>query len=324
MSDSILIKSLGETALIGTLYNARNLEFINYLRLFDFTKLPKHVIQSIPVQYSFQKTCNYDNYLKKFELININGDLALKMICSPESIKGSHTRFVNYFSRTNNNFKLISHTTVNETVNLIEVNEYYKENKISLNKILFEGATHILVGIQWGVNLIILNENNGKYESIADVSNLNMKFNSFYEMNEFIKQMPNLIGKINEGKGVQLEFHLASLEKIKKIFQLDYLVCERVFNQSDDAFYEKCLVLFQDLVICKQKCPINYSNEELLSKEKNLKKKFYSKLVEIRTHRHFNGNSLDLIIKQLETLKVFFITYIHFLLKLINFNLFVG
>ena len=57
MSDSIIIKSLGETSLIGTLYNARNLEFINYLRLFDFTKLPKHVVQSIPVQYSFQKTC---------------------------------------------------------------------------------------------------------------------------------------------------------------------------------------------------------------------------------------------------------------------------
>ena len=167
-----------------------------------------------------------------------------------------------------------------------------------------------------GCEFNYLNENNGKYESIADVSNLNMKFNSFYEMNEFIKQIPSLIGKINEGKGVQLEFHLASLEKIKKIFQLDYFVCERVFNQSDDSFYEKCLVLFQDLVICKQKCPINYSNEELLNKEKNLKKKFYSKLVEIRTHRHFNGNSLDLTVKQLEALKVFFITYIRFLLKI--------
>lgn len=308
MNDSITVKSLGRTALIGTLYNANQHEFINDVRLFDFNKLQQKFVQSLPLSYSFKKTCDLDTYLKKSELINLSGDLVIKSICMPNAIKGS-AKFLNEFnfvSRLPRSYTLYSHSSIFETINLLEIFEYYKENKLSLNSSLFEGATHVVTGITWGIETIIINDGSSSYQIISDFSSLDIETENLNCVNDTINKVPNVLEKLNNGKGMQIEFQLASLEKVRKIFQFRLIESGIISNKINESFYENFYEIMEKLTIPKQ---INLQKETYEKRAKLLKSQFYAEVVNFKSFKFTIMNVLESILQKLDNLKVKILIY---------------
>ncbi len=355
MDDILSVKALGQTALIGSLYDARKQRFINDVRLFNFNKLPSDMIQKISNGNSFFKVSTDDTYAKKLELMNITGDEGLKTICLPMEIKGA-SKFINEFKKSERSVKwnlLYSRTTLNELINLEEIFDYYEANKLQLNEALFEGATHVVTGISWGSNAVMSCEyennrnepkkaieralslhfeklkliestshtvspidhhhkahetlkENFKCEIKADIPDLDGTFGSLDEAEASFKQIPKVIRDF--GKGVQLEFRLSSLERIKKIFGMSERIkeCEKSYNQIDDEFYDNFYETIQNIVYYKQK----HSEERDLIKnlerdETSLKKKFFKNFINFRSENDLSGSlmeSLELVIKELDAL----------------------
>lgn len=350
MDDILTVKALGQTALIGSLYDARKQRFINDVRLFNFNKLPTSMIQKISSSNSFFKVCTDDTYSKKLELLNISGDLGVKVVCLPLEVKGA-AKFINEFKKSERSVKwnlLYSRTTINETINLEEIYDHYRTQKLHLNDALFEGATHVVTGINWGSNAVMsveyenhrnepkkaiermlssqfeklkLIESTGSfdgnfkpYEQLkeafkceikADIPDLDGTFNSLEEAEASFKNIPKVIK--DYGKGVQLEFHLSSLERIKKIFRMnEKLECEKIFNEVDDEFYDCIHEALQNIVLFKQK----HHNERDLVKnverdETNLKKKFFKQFVYFRSNEDRSGvifETVESVLKELEAI----------------------
>lgn len=350
MNETLTIASLGETTLIGALYDARDQIFINDVRLFNFNKLPNNIIETIPNGHSYYKLCKEDTYFKKFELMNISGDLAIKVACLPISIKGS-AKYLNEFKKSENSVKwdlFYSRTTCNELINLQNVYEYYITNELALNETLFNGATHVVTGIIWGSNSVLSieyenNKNESKHiiegllsmqfeqlqlieissankitksntiddlketfkcEIKADLSDLDTICLNIEQAANIFKSLPEKLKQYNNGKGVQIEFHLSSLEKIKKIFKINHLKCQNVNNLSSDL-YVKIQNVLQEIVLCKQKNPGDFSLIEVLEQKENyLKGKIFKQIVEFRRNNsELVLKAIDLFVSDLEALK---------------------
>jgi len=131
-------------------------------------------------------------------------------------------------------------------------------------------------------------------------------FTSLEEAEASFKNIPRVIKDF--GKGIQLQFHLSSLDRIKKIFGAKDLSteCEKSFNELDDEFYENFYETLQNIVAFKQK----HSDERDLCKslerdENNLKRKFFKNLVNFRSSPDRNRelfDSLETVVRELEAL----------------------
>lgn len=350
MDDILTVKALGQTALIGSLYDARKQRFINDVRLFNFNKLPSNMIQKISNGNSYFKAATDDTYAKKLELMNISGDLGVKVACLPLEVKGA-AKFINEFKRSEKSVKwnlLYSRTTIDETINLEEIYDHYNTQKLHLNEALFEGATHVVTGISWGSNAVMsveyennrnepkkaiertlssqfeklkLIESTGpmdvnfkameplkeafKCEIKADIPDLDGVFNSLEEAEFAFKNIPKVIK--DYGKGVQLEFHLSSLERINKIFRMSQSEkCEQAYNEVDDEFYDCIYETLQNIVLVKQKhCIEREMIKNLERDENNLKKKFFKQFIYFRSNEDRSGvifETVESVLKELEAI----------------------
>ena len=348
MNEILSIAALGEFTSLGCLYDSREQLFINDIRLFNFTKLPENTVQIvIPNGHSYYKLSKEDTYSKKFELMNISGDLAIKVACLPFFVKGS-AKYLNEFKKSNNSIKwdlLYSRTTCNELIDLQGIYEYYKSNDLNLNESFFEGATHVVTGISWGSNAVLSieyenkknesahliesllslkfeylniglsasntisnnhnNENlseNFKCEIKADISDLETVCTNLEQAFEMFKNLPDKVKQYNNGKGTQIEFHLSSLNKIRKIFQMN-IKCEIIRNLESD-FYDRITNLFQEIILIKQKYSADIV-QDLEQREISLKSKIYKEIINFK--KGVNGSSLQTIqniFRDLEQLKV--------------------
>lgn len=352
MNETLSLAALGEITSLGALYDSREHLFINDIRLFNFTKLPKCVVQTIPNGHSYYKLCKEDTYSKKLELMNISGDLALKVACLPFSVKGS-AKYLNEFKKYDNSIKwnlLYSRTTCNELVDLQCVYEYYNTHEeLTLNETLFEGATHVVTGISWGSNAVLTIEyENSHNESVhliesmlsfkleyfniglsdqnlvskchnnsqlnetfkceirADMADLDGVCTNIEQAFEMFKSLPDRVKHYNDGKGVQIEFHLSSLEKVRKIFKMTNIKCEMQVRNLDYDFYARITNLFQEIVLVKQKI-LGEPTDDFEQREKILKAKLYKEIINYqKSERDSSLQAIENIFRDLVRLRVSF------------------
>ena len=155
--------AVGQIANLGEFYDARKDEFL-CINAFD-RPLKDEDISETEISSSNVDLILTDLVTEQFDKLDINGQLALSILCDLVKLSGSATYLNSHRNSANS-----AHTTLTYSVRTKyqEVNGI--RNKVNADSLNATGATHILVGIEWGAkcNITCECQKNGN-ENIANV-----------------------------------------------------------------------------------------------------------------------------------------------------------
>lgn len=183
-------KALGRYEELGSLFDARTDDFIG-AKLFrkSINKKSSYYssIESTPSKYEY---INKESYENKFSKLYIDGELSVSILLNMVTLGGSG-KFLknNKETQKSNKFSIISNNQTRiEKINLYddEIKELISED--ALNNI---NATHVVIGIVWGANIIVSMEYNDT--ETKDNKEINGYFNAYCDK---IKGVLSLGGKV--------------------------------------------------------------------------------------------------------------------------------
>jgi hypothetical protein len=149
----ITIKSLGRMASLGSLYDARCENFLDYYLLRkDF---PQSLIDEKDQASSKFKYDYTNTHESKFHNLDVSAELKLSVLSGMVSLEGSGK----YLNEKKENHKSVRGdlvydiTTKSQKLRLSDVNDEVISHE-SIKSNALTGATHVVTGIQWGASVI--------------------------------------------------------------------------------------------------------------------------------------------------------------------------
>lgn len=304
----LVVKAIGRSAQLGSLYDAYNEKLIRGLTLINQTNLPAKTISSIDnckTSFSYIYT---DSINEKFKSLDIQGGLKASLMAGLLQIEGS----ANYMSKekaTQNSIKsTIVYNIKTKTEEISFSNDLIKEfiildvfeTAVKLN------ATHVVCGIEWGASAYatfekVLNEDEKEDEikgnlkfSFKKLGNLlkiggdgSLKINddvkknlnqfsltfqadcvpkgeilptTASEMVPFMSKMPKFIERHNNGKGIQIQYYLFPIKKLKEIMKFS-ISCDYIINNLNTEIINKLEQVLDDFT--KEKQNLNQFQENV-------------------------------------------------------------
>uniref|UniRef100_A0A914ELM5 SNTX MACPF/CDC-like domain-containing protein n=1 Tax=Acrobeloides nanus TaxID=290746 RepID=A0A914ELM5_9BILA len=233
--DNIIIPSLGRTAQLGDIYDARREEFVGLN-----VTIPNGLIITDPNYSSTSDFVTSSKAYDKLSLFGIKGELPLSILCGSMSVRGS----ARYIKEHKPSKKAVQCSfvqkiqTFTEEINIghVDLRDIYSKN-------IGEDGTHVVSKISWGANAAVTltyeNEENLKHSEIEGKLKLGLKNIKYVvdtpgessvdvmandqgaprnldEALEFIQNMPKRVNEIEGGKGKKLFFHLIPLSVMKE------------------------------------------------------------------------------------------------------------
>lgn len=255
------IKAFNRNASIGDLYDSRTMEIINVIDLFKSTDYKDYIKSATtttpPPQLHF---INLDNPKEKYKELEINPIIKLDL----KTITGSSRLIFEEKKSKRSIMKLLFHSlnTNYEKIDLTDQNV----NDLLNHNILEEyenNATHIICGIQYGVNTIATfeyenseNSNNKQQLQAAlnsyleednysnnPIKNLKINFESdlildkppqnYKDIKDFLANIPIHLNDNNNNKGIPLEFTLFQIDKLtsKQVRELKEIKLDQIENE---------------------------------------------------------------------------------------------
>jgi hypothetical protein len=175
-NETITRKALGRAAEFGSLYDTRRDQLCG-ITLFK-SKLPKEIITSTDMRSENYQYELSDSYEKKFESLNVQGELKLSVLCGMCKLEGSGK----YLSDQKQSKKSVKGSVIYKITTKVEnfnISFDGIRELINFNSLDMPDATHVVVGITWGANVVATfeynnNENHSK-ETIEGVLKATMR-----------------------------------------------------------------------------------------------------------------------------------------------------
>ncbi|CAG8615968.1 4350_t:CDS:1 [Ambispora gerdemannii] len=155
---SIQRKALGRTAEIGALYNSARDSFCGTTLLQTETHTNKVDSPHSELSYSYE-----DSYNEKFSKLNIEAELKLSFLAGLVSSEASGK----YLSNIKKSSKTVKGTLIYKVTLVSETWDIYREDvkaSISIDALNNPDATHVVIGIKWGANIMASFEYNDTNE----------------------------------------------------------------------------------------------------------------------------------------------------------------
>ena len=246
-----VIKALRRTAQIGSFYDIRRETIIGGSNLFK-SELSENCI--VTTDIDFIKCTISDKFIDNLKNLDIDVNLELSIISEMIPLTGP----LRILHKSENSSKIQEWLMIYELKTKQEKIDYFDKIKEYVSSRDIQGnlnATHVIIGIRWGANAIAKFKSENKLKKTIWSSNADLKIfdwktklaNFHNENKETIKestlnfeadviskdlksptnfdQVTNYLEKIpeflNGGKGVQLEFILLPLYKIKDLFMFN-------------------------------------------------------------------------------------------------------
>jgi hypothetical protein len=313
------IKAFNRNASIGDLYDSRTMEIINVIDLFKSTDF-KNYIESTPTptpSSSQLHFINLENPKEKYSKLEINPIIKLdlqtltgpsKLIFEEKKSKRSIMKLL--FHSLNTNYEKIDLTDQN-VIDLLNHNILEEHENT---------ATHIICGIQYGLNTIATfeyenSENSNNKQQLHEalnsyleennsnnsIKNLKINFESdlildktpqnYKDIKDFLANIPTHLND-NNNKGIPLEFTLFQIDKLtnKQAKELKEIKLDQIENELFNLIevkqelndYIKDLNDNKKLFHSEFIQLINQKHEDIESNENYLKIKFKPILDSIR------------------------------------------
>ena len=188
--------ALGTVAQLGSLYDARNEKFCGISIL--NRQPPPNAVRRTDNQSTDCKFVLVDKISDKFSKLDISAELSVSILSGLITVKGSGE----YFKDEKHSARAVQVTlsykitTADEELNIL--NDEVKQC-IELDALNHAGATHVVVGIQWGANLMVTAEY--KNEENKDATKLGGSLQ--VELTKIASGVLDLSGmaKVNHGAG---------------------------------------------------------------------------------------------------------------------------
>ena len=260
------IKAFNRNASIGDLYDSRTMEIINVIDLFKSTDY-KDFIESATTTTTTTATTlpqihfiNLENPKEKYKILEINPIIKLDL----KTITGSSRLIFEEKKSKRSIMKLLFHS-LNTNYEKIDLRDQNLNDYLLKHNILEEyenNATHIICGIQYGVNTIATfeyenfqNSNNKQQLQAAlnsyleeednsnnPIKNLKINFESdliildnklpqnYKDIKDFLANIPIHLNDNNNNKGIPLEFTLFQIDKLTNK-QVNELKLDQIENE---------------------------------------------------------------------------------------------
>ncbi|CAF4944788.1 unnamed protein product, partial [Rotaria sp. Silwood1] len=144
-------KALGRASQLGYLYDARKEEFCG-ISLFK-NELPTTIVSSIDVPHTQFEYDFSDTFEQKFKKLDVQAQLKVSVLAGLFKLEGSGK----YLSNEKESYKSVKSTLIysirTKEENFSISNENLK-NLVSYDALKLPNATHVVVGIKWGANVV--------------------------------------------------------------------------------------------------------------------------------------------------------------------------
>lgn len=283
--------ALGQAAVLGSLYDARNDSFVPISLL--QTKPPQEAIDVTEMHSSDVKISRTDSYKEKFKHMDIDAGLSASFLAGLVDVQGSSTYLR---QKTENSMSMQASlyykiTTVHQSLNV-----YLAKHCFALDQLEGSFGTHVVTDISWGAQCIVTakcevaqgdkrSEISGHLD--AKLSDLTIasagghahlsaqrqrhNFQTSFEVRvhgdvladdgliptdfetayEFIKNVPKYIAKANDGKGKPILYTLMPIEMFS-IFRIQ-IKANVIITQLSFECLEKFVQLFDNIRTGQQK-----------------------------------------------------------------------
>ncbi|XP_037043944.1 stonustoxin subunit beta-like [Bradysia coprophila] len=184
-TDKTYVAAVGRVAYIGSLFNCRTNSFLNF-RLFS-KPLDEQIIETTDNWHSNIEMTKTNSFNEKFDMLSIAAELRLSILCGLIEVGGSgrFLKDVKKSARATKASLVYSATTKYDEINIID--ERVKKC-INYNMLSSTDATHVVIGISWGGNVIISVEDSNSEGKEKQTIEGNMqaavkKFRDSFEVN---------------------------------------------------------------------------------------------------------------------------------------------
>ena len=222
---------------MGSLYDARTERVLAGTNLLNVTELPANLLKtndtqtvtctSLETLTGFREKCDKLNVAASMRLSAMAGMVELKYFLA-SMIYECQTKHETFSLTTPDVKKLISPEALKNA----------------------ETATHVVVGIQWGANLIA---HFTKSTDVDVVAADGIRPQTFTEIIECMDKMPEHVKSANNGKGVPLVFDLFPLNEIDTPSRFELNEIDRSLHHIDETIVFNLLVNFDRFIEQKQK-----------------------------------------------------------------------
>ena len=292
--DRIHRAAVGRRAIIGDLYDARRDQFLVKNR-YGFSG-------PLEEEYSTETDCSRQNadYIKtnsvreEFEKLGIEEELGLSIACGLVEISGSAAYHDRELNRANSQQLTLAYTKYTKYEEVDGVKRLISRRCLDSNE-----ATHVVIGITWGVRCNItgqytgnakeeeegqvnvrleaemdrlkaalLSENNGEAENPQQGENDNTEFTyciycdltnlqrdasqSFRDTMDSVMSLPDLVSRLNDGKGIPISYTMISLNLLRKWFKMKSR-SDTTTWQTEENTVKLCYQIFQSMRDSRQK-----------------------------------------------------------------------
>ncbi|KAF9926349.1 hypothetical protein FBU30_004046, partial [Linnemannia zychae] len=151
MSVSENIPNVGQSMLLGELYNAKTGQSINASALSN--TLPSDLIDSRD-EHSFNTNYFYgENYKEKFKAFDIHGSLKLNILANIVTLNGQ-AKYLTTEKQSSKSVKVSMSYVIQTKLEKINIRSDMIREYINLRALDDPEATHVVTGIQWGANMV--------------------------------------------------------------------------------------------------------------------------------------------------------------------------
>lgn len=281
------VASLGRSANLGDFYDIRTETFTG-LSLFSSNSF-NDSIYSIDNPYANVDYVRTESISEKTSKLHIGASLSVSAFWGLITIFHGSGSYLKEDKKTFESAKLSLIYSIRTKTDVLKI--FTNSSKLSMDLDILDltDATHIVVGIDWGADIVMsVEETNtdlstrtevegmmgGMLEGIASgiagaagmgfdagglehSSTFSIEFNgdvtpdvlpqTFNDSIKFMRNVPDLIAKVNEGRGKKMNYILIPVDTVRKVMKGESNIKIGHFKEIDESILKEAIDLYQDV-----------------------------------------------------------------------------